>query len=143
MDVYGLGAAALVVTIFWFVRKIPWYLALSVAVAVACAAATFRLAASGGAWAEWAVLVAGQLAGIFGLLIVRVMLVRSVSLRLLRSIKTGQPETIVEDIGRRLDDMRAFRLVGAAPGGRFALTPFGWLVGSAVAVLYAVLRVGR
>ena len=78
----AVAALALILVIFYFVRKIPAYLALSFVVAVGYAGAT----AAQVDWhlpSEWMVIVIGLLFWSFGLLIVRLMLVRSVSLRLL------------------------------------------------------------
>jgi hypothetical protein len=140
LGVYAVGALALVLAIFYFVRKIPAYLALSAVVVVVFALATVGHIE----WvqpSEWIVAVAGLLLCVFGLLIVRVMLIRSVSLRLLASIDSGAQETIGEDIGGRLHDMIAFGLIRAVPDGTCDLTPFGRFVGGVVAVFYSVFRI--
>jgi hypothetical protein len=137
---YMVGALALVLAIFYFVRKIPAYLALSVVVVGAFAAASISRV-DWGRPAEWLVMVVGLLLCIFGLLIVRVMLVRSVSLRLLARMDSGQSEGMVEDLGGRFGDMRAFGLITGAPDGRNTLTAWGRTVSSIVAVLYSVVRI--
>jgi hypothetical protein len=88
-------------------------------------------------------MVVALLLCIFGLLIVRVMLVRSVSLRLLARMDSGENESMGEDIGGRLSDMRAFRLIQAAPDGKNTLTAWGWTVSTIIAVLYSLLRIDR
>ena len=139
---YMVGALAVVLAVFYLVRKIPAYLALSVVVVGAFAAATLSRVDWG--WpAEWLVMVVGLLLCVFGLLIVRVMLVRSVSLRLLARMDSGKIEGLVEDLGARLGDMRAFGLISAAPDGRSTLTAWGRTVSGIVAVLYSVVRIER
>jgi hypothetical protein len=137
---YAIAALTIVLGIFYFVRRIPAYLALTVVVVAGFAAVTAgRVDWTQGA--EWVVIVVGLLLCIFGLLIVRVMLIRSVSLQLLARIDGGGQESIGEDIGRRLHDMRSFRLIRTAPDGTSALTGWGRLVGAVVAVFYAVFRI--
>ncbi len=137
---YAVAALALILLVFYFVRKIPAYLALSSVVAAGYAGVT-------GAsldWrrpSEWLVFVAGLLLWTFGLLIVRLMLVRSVSLRLLATMDGGVEETIVEDIGGRFHDMRSFRLTRTEDDGTSALTGWGRLVSGVVAALYSVFRI--
>jgi hypothetical protein len=137
---YVVGALALILAIFYLVRRIPAYIALSAVVVVAFAAATFARVD----WAypsDWVVAVVGLFLCVFGLLIVRVMLIRSVSLQLLARIDSGRQESIVEDIGGRLHDMIAFGLIRPMPDGTRGLTPFGRFVSGVVAVFYSVFRI--
>lgn len=136
---YGLLTLAAIGVIFYFVRKIPAYLGTAGCTVLIFAWATFPLLDRARP-SEWIVLAAGLLLCVFGLLIVRVMLVRSVSLRLLRSIDEGQAERMNEDIGGRLADMRGFRLIETS-GGHCSLTPFGRLVGGGIAALYTLFRI--
>jgi hypothetical protein len=136
----AVAALALILVIFYFVRKIPAYLALSFVVAVGYAGAT----AAQVDWhlpSEWMVIVIGLLFWSFGLLIVRLMLVRSVSLRLLARMDGGEQENIVEDIAGRLHDMRSFRLTRVQGDGTSMLTGWGRFVGVVVAALYSVFRI--
>jgi hypothetical protein len=139
LDWYGIGALALIGLVFYFVRKVPTYVALSGAVALGFAVVTFGSVD----WqnpARWIVLELGLLLFIFGLLIVRTMLIRSVSLHLLRRLETGQEGSMGEDIGGRLADMRRVGLIQAAGTGN-TLTPFGRLIGGVVALFYALVRI--
>jgi hypothetical protein len=138
-DWYGLAALTALLLIFYYVRAVPAYVALGVVVALGFGAATFGRVD----WAspsEWIVMTVGLLAFAFGLLIVRVMLIRSVSLHLLRGMEGAAPESFGEDIGARLDDMRSFGLIQTT-GGRTALTSFGWTVSGVVSVLYFTFRI--
>jgi hypothetical protein len=136
---YGLGALALIGGIFYFVRKISAYAALCLLTVVGFAGVTFPVLDLGRP-SEWLVMTFGLLLCVFGLLIVRVMLVRSVSLRLLRTIDEGQAEHMSDDIGGRLADMRGFGLI-KTDGERCTLTPFGRLVGGVVATFYSLFRI--
>jgi hypothetical protein len=94
---------------------------------------------------EWIVMTLALLASSFGLLIVRVMLIRSISLNLLRNLDRAVESTFTEDLGRRLGDMRKFGLIEAkdeAKDAQNALTAFGRLVGGVVGVFYSLLRIG-
>jgi hypothetical protein len=136
---YGLGALALIGVFFYFVRKIPAYVALCSLTVLGFAFVTFPLLDRERP-SEWVVMTTALMLCIFGLLIVRVMLIRSVSLRLLRSIQEGHAERMNEDIGGRLADMRAFRLIETREG-LCELTPFGRLVGGGIAAFYSLLRI--
>jgi hypothetical protein len=136
---YGIGALALIFMVFLFVRRIPTYLALALAIAGGFTAATYA-SVDWHSPSEWIVMTAGLLACAFGLLIVRVMLVRSVSLQLLGRIEGATQRSFGEDLGGRLHDMRAFRLIHTTDG-RNVLTPFGRLVSNIVALFYSVFRI--
>jgi len=141
---FGASALALIGLCFYFVRKIPAYLALCSLVVVGFAVVTSPLPVRdhpAHSVAEWLVATTGLALCVFGLLIVRVMLIRSVSLRLLRSIQEGQAERMNEDIGGRLADMRGFRLIEIREG-QCELTGFGRLVGGAIGACYSLLRIG-
>jgi hypothetical protein len=144
LDWYGLGALVLIALVFYFVRKIPMYIALCGVICVGFVAVT----ASGADFSrpsEWIVMKLALLASSFGLLIVRVMLIRSISLNLLRNLDKAVESTFTEDLGRRLGDMRKFGLIEAkdeAKDAQNALTAFGRLVGGVVGVFYSLLRIG-
>ncbi len=141
LDCYGIGAVALIVPVFYFVREIRTYLALSAAIVGTFGAATVSRVHCGQC-SEWVVMVVGLFLSVFGLLIVRVMLIRSVSLQLLAKIESGGQESIGEDIGRRLLDMRYFHLIHTTPDGKSALTGVGRFVAGVVATFYAIFRIG-
>jgi hypothetical protein len=139
LDWYGVGALALILLVFYSIRKILVYVALCGTIVVGVALATRGLADSE-RLSEWIVMMAGLLLCIFGLLIVRVMLVRSVSLRLLGTLEAGGQQSVGEDVGGRLNDMRSFQLIHAIQGGN-ALTAFGRLVSGGVAIFYWLFRI--
>lgn len=137
---YALGALASIGLTFYAVRKIPVYAAICLVVVLAHGVLTWPLVDLQST-SEWIVSTAGLALCVFGLLIVRVMLIRSVSLRMLRRIDEGGAETMEEDIGGRLPDMRAFKLIGAQREV-CELTPFGRVIGTSVAAFYALFRIG-
>lgn len=139
LDAYGVGALALVVLVFVCVRRVSVYAVLGVAVI-----GGFVLATSGSAIADTTstrlVITIGLAAWVFGLLIVRVMLVRSVSLRLLARIDSSSRDVFDAGIRTRIGDMQRFHLVRETAGGNM-LTGFGELVGGLVAACYTVLGI--
>ena len=137
---YGLGAVALMALVFYFVRKIPMYIGLCGAICVGFVAVTAP-SADFSRPSGWLVMTAGLLCASFGLLIVRVMLIRSISLNLLRNLDSATESTFTEDLGGRLGDMRKFRLI-RANGAENVLTPFGRLIAGVVGVFYSFLRIG-
>jgi hypothetical protein len=139
IDGYGIGCLGLILVVFYFVRKIPAYVACSAGTSALFTALTLRDVDFANP-SQWLVMLAGLLVCAFGLLIVRVMLIRSVSLNLLRSIDGMSQDRFGDDIGGRLDDMRSFRLIRTAEDAN-ALTAFGRFVGGVVATLYALFRI--
>jgi len=92
---------------------------------------------------EFSVLLLGLLLCWFGLLIVRVMLMRSVSLHLLLSYFQGRPaETIQEEVSGRFKDALFFRLV-RQDGSLFRLTLFGRFIATIVALFYFIVRIEK
>jgi len=139
IDGYGAGALLAIALVFWFIRTIPAYLAAGALIVVAFGAITFGSLS----WAEasnWLVMTSGLMLSVFGLLIVRVMLIRSVSLNLLGSMHGQRKESFGEDIGARLGDMRKFGLIETT-GKDNSLTSFGRFVGGVIALFYAVFRI--
>jgi len=139
MEWYGLGTVALIGLAFYALRRLRVFVAASAAVVGAFTVITYpslpverRL--------EWFVIAAGLLASTVGLLIVRVMLIRSVSLQLLARIDGAEADSFQEDIRDRLNDLRAFHLVRSTEAGN-TLTPFGRLVAGFVAASYWALRI--
>ena len=95
----------------------------------------------GGQPAEAVLLVIGLALYFFGLLIVRVMLHRSVSLRMLAACDGGRAgEESRDDIRARLVDVERYRLA-VKRDDRYGLTAFGRLIAGAVAALYRVTSV--
>lgn len=140
LSLYGLGAAALVLGIFYFVRRIPMYVASCACLILGFMA--FTLPEWQAHRSEWLVTTSGLGLCSFGMLIVRVMLIRSVSLRLLRRLIDGNDQGMGDDIGGRLADMHAFKLI-EAPAEACTLTPFGRLVGGVASTAYALFGIGK
>jgi hypothetical protein len=139
LDWYGLAGMAAISLIFYAVRRIPRYIFACALVILAFGWATrdFLLRTP----AQWIVMCAGLCLAVFGLLIVRVMLTRSVSLHLLRRLQASLNDEFTRDIGSRLDDMRGFGLIRDVEGEKVMLTTFGQFIGSVVAVLYTAFKI--
>ena len=139
LDWYGLGAAALLGVVFYGARRVPIYGALCALVVGLFLYMTFDLVD----WhqpGEWVILLAGLILCSFGLLIVRVMLIRSVSLQLLSRLAAGDPTGgVAEDIGGRLRDMEYFRLIRRGDTNR--LTAFGQFCSAVVVIFYTLFRI--
>jgi hypothetical protein len=138
LDLYGIGALALIGVVFWRVRRISTYLAISAAII-----ASFAFVISTSPTTETLLTPVLMIVGLvecgFGLLVVRVMLVRSVSLRLLgRDAK--RTDAFHDDIHGRLHDMRRFHLVRTDRDGN-TLTGFGQFVSGIVAASYSLFRI--
>jgi hypothetical protein len=138
LDWYGLGALGLIGLVFCCVRRVPAYLALNAAVIALFASATFG--SNRERLLTWAVMTTGLAACSFGLLIVRVMLVRSVSLQLLNRIEGTGTDVFDDDIRGRLNDMTSFHLVRHIEED-ITLTTFGRFVSDIVAASYALFRI--
>lgn len=139
IDGYGALALLAIALVFWFIRTIPAYLVAGAVIVALFGAISFGSLS----WAEasnWLVMTSGLMLSVFGLLIVRVMLIRSVSLNLLGSMHGQRKESFGEDIGARLGDMRKFGLIETT-GKDNSLTAFGRFVGGVIALFYAVFRI--
>jgi hypothetical protein len=139
MESYGLAAVALIGLGFYLVHRVRAFLLWSAAVVSGFAVVTYPSLPAERVPA-WAIMIVGLLAVALGLSIVRVMLIRSVSLRLLAGIDGARPDTFEDEIRQRLDDMRLFHLVRRADG-RTTLTRFGRLVAGIVTACYRALRI--
>ena len=139
LDWYGLASLAAISLSFYAVRRISRYIFTCALVVVAFGWATrdYLLRVP----AQWIVMGSALCLAAFGLLIVRVMLTRSVSLRLLRRLEASLNDEFARDITSRLDDMRSFGLIRDVPGERVALTGFGQFIGSVISMLYAAFGV--
>jgi hypothetical protein len=92
---------------------------------------------------EALVLLFGLVLYWFGLLILRVILQRSVSLHLLLSYFQDRPaETIREEVSGRFKDALFFRLV-RQDGPAFRLTLFGRFIATIVALFYFIVRIEK
>jgi len=90
---------------------------------------------------EWIVSTMGLILYWLGLVIVRIMLTRSVSLRMLSNYaQQEQSESASEGIAGRFNDARHFGLVTAVNDG-YRLTVFGRFISGIVALSYWILRI--
>jgi len=140
MEWYGIAGAVLLALSFYLVRRVASFLASGAVVLAGFVAAT--RAPGDDRAAESYVMMAGLLAAFAGLLIVRLMLMRSVSLRLLGRIADGSSRGFADDVGARVREMRVFHLARPTDRGN-ALTPLGRAVAGVVAPLYRALRIDR
>ncbi len=139
LDWYALAGVGAIFLSFLAVRNIPRY-ALACGMVILAFIWTTRdfPSVSPG---PWMVTLAGLCLAAFGLLIVRVMLIRSVSLQLLRHPGAALNDEFSRGIGSRLDDMKGFGLIRVGQGSEVRLSGFGQLVGSIVTGLYATFRI--
>jgi hypothetical protein len=138
VEIYGVGADALLALLFWTLRRVPAFAAGGVAVLVMFAIGGYGQASDH--LPEWLLMTAGLAATFVGLLIVRVMLIRSVSLHLLGRVAGLQTAGYAEDIRARVEDLRTARLSRRAEG-RIALTAAGRAAAALMVILYRVLRI--
>jgi hypothetical protein len=139
LEAYGLGAAALIALAFYVLRRVPAFAATASLVAIVFTVLAYP-APNRERFVEWCVQTIGLFAMIAGLLFVRAMLARSVSLRLLASIDEGAVDSFEHDIEARVADMRAFRLARTIDG-RNTLTAFGRAVAALAASSYYILKI--
>ena len=137
MEWYGIGCLASIGTAFYLVRRVPAFFLCGTAILVA-----FIVLTGFSRPPEWYVMTAGLLASFAGLVIVRLMLMRSVSLRLLGRIGGADDRAFHDDLGARLHEMRTWRLVRGTDRGN-ALTPAGRIVAGAAAATYRACRIAR
>ena len=140
LDWYGIAALAAIGAAFVLVREVPKYLVAAAAVVVGFASATLLAGAAVARPVDWVTYTLGLAACAFGLLIVRLMLVRSVSLRLLSRLERPASDPFLEDIGGRLEDMARFRLIQLS-GDVVCLTPFGRTIARLMAICYVAFRI--
>jgi hypothetical protein len=87
---------------------------------------------------QWLLLLLGILLYGAGLLVLRLILRRSVSLHLLFALSAGQgSQRIREEMVDRLADLERFRLASCRARS-YALTPFGRVTAAAVSAIYAL-----
>ena len=136
---YGIVALVLIVLVFYSGQSIQADVTVSVAILGIFAGSTYA-SMNWHRHVEWIVMTTGLLLCIFGLLIARTMLTRSVSLRLLGRIDGDGGLSFNENLRERVTDMRILRLIQTADGTN-TLTVFGALTSSGVAILYSVFRI--
>lgn len=92
--------------------------------------------------AETVIFLAGLVLYWFGLLLIRIMLRRSVSLRMLENCADGQPIGIREYLVSRLEDLIRFKLVYRHEG-IYRPTLFGKSIGLFVSLAYRAVRIQK
>jgi hypothetical protein len=140
LDMVGIAGFVLITGSFYFIcNPLSVFAAVGAAIAVMCAVASSTVGASSPG-ADKIMLVLGLALYCFGLLIVRIMLRRSVSLHLLSRYAGGDAApSVATDIARRLEDAEQYGLVARADGV-YSLTLFGRCVASVVGLLHLVTR---
>jgi uncharacterized membrane protein len=144
LDTLGIGGALVMSAGFLFVRRpLAAFNAVCAIVVVGCGMVAWDRARSTHP-EEALLLVAGFILFWLGLLIVRIMLRRSVSIRLLESYREagGHEPDVREGIRSRLQDAERCRLVRHS-SDMYRLTWFGYLVASLLRVVYRVTKVGE
>ncbi|HZR22048.1 MAG TPA: hypothetical protein VFA59_00580 [Vicinamibacterales bacterium] len=123
MEWYGVAAFALVALTFYRIHRVVAFAAVSGAIVFAFIALR-RVAPSPVRLADWLEIVIGLVGWTLGLIIVRVMLVRSVSLHLLERIDQRTGGSFIDELGVRIGELRRVRLV-RVDDAKNALTPLG------------------
>lgn len=91
---------------------------------------------------EKLILVVGLMLYWFGLLAIRIMLRRSVSLQILENCVAGRPVSIRENLASRLEDMIRYKLVHRHEG-IFRLTLLGNFIALVVSFAYLAVRIQK
>ena len=125
VGIVALIGCVLVAASFAILRRAAAFTIVSAAAVVACIAACATDASA--ATATCVLAVAGQVAGWAGLLLVRAMLVRSVSLTMLIAAASGSAAEVDDLMARRLEEAAIYRLA-TCRGDRFDLTIAGRLI---------------
>jgi hypothetical protein len=141
MQLWALLALALLLAAFCLVHRLRWFVLSGAGVAAAFGVFTYPTPASEYP-DEWLVSVAGLAAFVAGLAIVRLMLTRSVSLRMLARVDGADTSAFQFDIAERLNDLRRLRLV-RRDGGRNSLTGFGRFTADTIGAFYTIMRIDR
>jgi len=141
LDLLGVGFFVLLLLAFYFLRSIPLYNAVSILILGGFVAVSWKHLNIDAT--RWILFFIALILDWFGLLTVRIMLTRSVSLQLLSTFSAGsQPETIRDELAGRLQDARTFHLV-QLKDNTYALSLFGRFISAIVATFYLLLRIDR
>ena len=137
LDIMGVMAFTLITVAFGAIRAPGWFAAVGTAVIVAGAIVTREARTMG---PDWAILVAGLGLYSFGLLVIRTMLRRSVSLRLLAAYAADRsPATVGADIAHRVAELGHYG-VAARSDAQYRLTAGGRLLAGMLRLVYAATR---
>lgn len=135
IEPFGLGCWIVIFVSFYMLRRAAWFSAASIAVIGAfvsiCATGEARwfvncVATTIGLTADW-----------LGLLLIRAMLTRSISLNMLIGYAGGGKADFNESLASRLEDAAKYRLA-TCDGQRYVLGTFGRIVSVCVRVAYRV-----
>jgi hypothetical protein len=138
----SLSAVGLISAVFYISRgRLYLYTFLSAVILGAFAISGHTLAST----PEYFLTLVGVIFYFYGLLIVRIMLKRSVSLQLLARIAASDRRnlTLNPEIKGRFDDLVTYRLARTDQNQVCHLTPFGKMVSTLVRVLYIILRIQK
>ena len=137
----GLGAFVLISILFFLIGSRPNLFHLLCALLIAAFVIRSGKTLEPERLGEWIVMTVGLTLYWFGLVIVRIMLTRSVSLHMLADYAKGErKETTSEGIAARLKDATHFGLMRSSESG-YTLTSFGKAIATIVAVSYFILRI--
>jgi hypothetical protein len=141
LELTAIAFLAALLSVFYFIRRLPLHNVFGLLVVVVFVLWTRKyIATDFSSWLLWTLILTLNW---FGLLVVRVMLTRSVSLRLLANLAQQQSaENFEQEIAGRLKDARAFHLVQITDQS-YRLTMFGVFISTIVVVLYTLIRVKR
>jgi hypothetical protein len=141
IDLLGLGAFVLITILFFLVGSRANVFHLLCAVLIGAFVVRTGKHFDPDLLGEWIVMTTGLTLYWFGLVIVRIMLTRSVSLQMLADYAKGErKQTASEGIAGRLNDAEHFGLMRPKESG-YELTAFGKLIATIVATSYFVLRI--
>lgn len=141
LEVAGISCLLILSAIFYVVRK------RMVLFQILCASTItiFIIISSRyvGSPSERVLLICGLGLYWFGLIVLRIILNRSVSLNLLASLRDGLSDnTVKEDIAGRLKDAQHYHLVSVA-NETYRLTWFGWIFALVITLAYYVFRIEK
>jgi hypothetical protein len=134
LDPYVAGAVVVLVLAFCLIRRLPSFLIFGAVLVGVSAGVTYR-SGSSDQLAEWLLMIAALSAWTVGLAIVRLMLMRSVSLRLLVGLHGRRVVPFDANLRTRLEDLRALRLVRTIDRDNY-LTGVGRLLAFVLALVY-------
>jgi hypothetical protein len=141
VDLFGIGTFTLITILFFLVgsRPVFFHIACAIFILIFVRQTGKHLDPEGAS--KWAVLTAGLTLYWFGLVIVRIMLTRSVSLHMLAAYAKGEvKQNMSEGIAGRLKDAAHFGLIRGNESS-YHLTFFGQFIATIVAITYFILRI--
>jgi hypothetical protein len=138
LDVVGVMAFLLISMAFGSIRGGATRFMAACAVVIVASAIVTRAARAEGP--DWGFLIAGLALYSFGLLVLRTMLRRSVSLRMLAACAGDRSvASVSQDVASRLGELSRYRLVRRS-GPEYRLTAWGRSLTTLLRMVYAVVR---